>query len=121
MRVSGGELLPDTQYLVSVYAYDHGSPGLRTANYVDENNANALVLTSSFVGGTPPQTDDTYKSTGLAMTDANGRLSLRAINTTAGTFGIYLSGFEVSAIPEPTAALSVIGLAGLLMARPRTR
>lgn len=122
LTVSGGELTPNTQYSVSIYAYDHGSTGTRTADYVDQNNNDAYVLSTSFAGGgsAVPATDDANKYTGLAVTDANGALSLRGFTTSANP-GVFVSGFEISAVPEPTAAVGLIGLAGLFMSRRRGR
>jgi hypothetical protein len=117
---------PSTQYQVSLYAYDHGSPGVRSATWLDQNNGGALVTNVSFEGGVVPTTNDTYKYTGLAMTDENGMLSLRGNNASpippSGTYqGVFLSGLEVAAVPEPTAAVSLLGLAGLLITRRRRR
>lgn len=134
VTISGGNgdnaLQPDTQYLISIYAYDHGSGGVRrTATYVDQNNSDAVVLSTSFIGGAVPQTNDANKFTGLAMTDASGVISLRGINTTAITpatglpsnFGLFISGLEVNSVPEPTAATALVGLGGLILARRRRR
>lgn len=123
----GGTLEPNTQYLVSIYAYDHSSgTTTRTANYVDKNNSDAYVLTTSFIGGTVPATPEANKFTGLAMTDSQGVLLLAGINTTSlspttglpGTLGVFINGFEISTAPEPSAA-GLIGLAALLMSRRR--
>src|SRR3954462_9105665 len=84
----GGGVLPNTQYLVSIYAFDSGStpvPQPRTANWLDGNNANALVAATSFSGGVLPTANDQYKFTGIAMTDATGQLLLRGRNTTANS------------------------------------
>lgn len=120
LTVSGGELVANTQYFVSIYSYDHGSPGVRTADYVDLNNNNAYVLTTNFEGGVVPPTDDANKYTGLAVTDASGALSLRGFTTSGTLPGNFINGFEISSVPEPTAAAGLIGLASLLMARRRT-
>lgn len=134
LGISGGELQPNTQYAVSIYTYDHGSATVqRTADWVDMNNADAHVLSTSFIGGgastspTVPQTNDSHKFTGFAMTDGTGMLSLKGINTSAITpstglpsqFGLFISGVEVNSVPEPTAAVGLISLAGLMMARRR--
>jgi MYXO-CTERM domain-containing protein len=142
ITIGGGELQANTQYSVSIYAYDHSSGNVRrTANYVDVNNANALVLTTSFLGSpnpgpTPaaerPTTNEANKFTGVAITDANGFLRLNGINTTAistanglpTAAGVFINGIEVSPVPEPTAAAAaaaVIGLAGLARRRRRGR
>lgn len=121
LTVSGGELAANTPYFVSIYSYDHGSPGARTADYVDLNNNNAYVLTTAFAGGVVPPTDDANKYTGVAVTDASGTLSLRGFTTSGTLPGNFINGFEISAVPEPTAALGLIGLAGLLLSRRRGR
>ena len=83
VKISGGALLPLTPYLVSIYAYDGiNSTGgsatpVRTATYVDGNNGNAAVLTTVFTTNVRPATDETYKFTGIARTDAAGQLFLK--------------------------------------------
>jgi hypothetical protein len=133
MTVSGGALLPNSQYVVSIYAFDSGStpaPQPRTANWLDGNNADALVLATSFNGATLPTANDQYKFTGVAMTDAAGKLLLHARNTTpyatagGATIGVIVNGFEIGEVPEPTSiALLVAGAAilnsiGLRKRRP---
>jgi hypothetical protein len=130
LTVSGGSLLPNTPYFVSIYAFDTGStaaPVPRTAAWTDANNANALVLTTSFDGAMSPTTNSQYRVTGIARTSATGVLSLRGRNTipmaTAGgvTPGVFLNAFEINTVPEPT-TLSFLILAGLLTAwRSRRR
>jgi hypothetical protein len=127
LTVAGGDLLPNTQYLVSLYTFDSGStpePQPRTANWLDGNNANALVTTTSFSGGAHPTANDQYRFTGLATTDANGALLLLGRNTTANaaaggvSIGVILNGFEVNVVPEP-ASLSLLTLAALPLLRRR--
>jgi hypothetical protein len=128
LTVSGGDLQPSTQYTISIYAYDHSSGTVtRTANWVDGNNADALVLSTAFFGGIVPPNNDANKFTGIATTDANGVLLLNGLNTTAisptngfpTAQGVFLNGFEISAIPEPGAAMGLAGAAMLLIARRR--
>jgi hypothetical protein len=122
LTVSGGLLQPNTQYLVSIYAFDSGStplPQPRVANWLDGNNSDLLVLTTSFEAAVLPTANDTYKFTGIAQTDATGTLFLKGRNATgyqpdgAVSPGVFLNGFEISMVPEPT-ALSLILLGGLL-------
>jgi hypothetical protein len=110
LTVSGGALLPNTQYLVSIYGFDSGStvaPQPRTANWLDGNNADALVLSTSFNGGTLPTSNDQYKFTGTAQTDASGVLLLKGRNTTpyaasgGASIGVVINGFEIADVPEP--------------------
>lgn len=110
MKISGGQLQPSTQYLVSIYDFDSGStaaPQPRTANWLDGNNADALVTATSFNGGTLPTSNDQDKFTGVATTDASGALLLHGRNTTpngsngADTIGVIIDGFEINPIPEP--------------------
>jgi hypothetical protein len=128
LTVSGGDLQADTQYLISIYAYDHGSATVtRTANWVDRNNSDAPVLSTAFLGGVVPVTNDTNKFTGLATTDANGVLSLVGINTTSlspttglpGAQGVFINGLEISPVPEPAATAFLMGLAALAVSRRR--
>jgi hypothetical protein len=127
MRVSGGQLLPDTKYLISIFDFDSGSTALpqpRTANWLDGNNADALVMATSFNGTTAPTSNDQDKFTGIATTDASGALLLHGRNTTARTstggvqLGVIMNGFEINPIPEPaTLGLCVLGLFTMLRKR----
>jgi hypothetical protein len=119
LKVSG--LSANTQYFVGLYAFDSGStpaPQPRTANWLDGNNADALVLTTSFSGAALPTLDDQYKFTGFATTDASGTLFLKGRNTTANastgatSIGVFINGLEISEVPEPTSA--VLFFAGAL-------
>ncbi len=124
LSISGGALEANMQYLVSIYAFDSGStplPQPRTANWLDGNNANAFVLATSFVATNLPTTDSDYRFTGIATTDANGVLRLLGRNTTANTAagavspGVFLNGFEIQQVPEPsTIALGITGLAAIV-------
>jgi hypothetical protein len=122
LTVSGGSLLPNTPYLISIYAFDTGStaaPVPRTALWTDANNANVPVLTTSFNGAVSPTTDNQYRFTGVARTDSTGALRLQgrntiAIPTTGGvTPGVFMNALEINEIPEP-ATLALIGMAGLI-------
>jgi hypothetical protein len=114
MTISGGALLPNTQYLVSIYSYDgidanmSSATPVRTANWLDGNNSDAFVLATNFTIATPPTTDDQYKFSGMAMTDASGTLFLKGRRTTAGDVSVYVNGVEVAAVPEPMS--SALGL-----------
>jgi len=129
LAVSGGSLAPNTQYRVSIYAFDSGStpaPQPRTANWLDGNNADALVLTTSFGGAVLPTGDNDYRFTGVATTDGAGGLLLRGRNTTPNaangttTIGVFINGFEINEIPEPAAlSLAMAGGIGLLASRRR--
>ena len=122
LAVSGGALTPNTLYRIAVYAFDSGStpePQPRTANWLDGNNANALVLSTSFSGAALPTSDNDYRFTGVARTDGAGALMLRGRNTTpngtngATSIGVFLSGFEVDVIPEPSSQL-LLAMAGVM-------
>jgi len=129
LTISGGALAPNTPYLVAIYAFDSGSgaaPQPRTANWLDGNNADALVLSTSFSGAALPTGNNDYRFTGVAMSDAAGALLLRGRNTTpngangAVSIGVFVSGFEVDVIPEPATA-GLAGLAGLALLALRRR
>jgi hypothetical protein len=117
-------LLPNTQYVVSIYSYDRDStlaPQPRTAAWLDGNNGDTLLFATAFSAAAEPATDDQYKFTGIAVTDAAGTLFLRGRNTNADTTpGVFVNGIEIRQIPEPSSALILaFGLAMLGSARTR--
>jgi hypothetical protein len=121
LSISGGALLPNTPYSFSLYAFDSGStaaPQPRTANWLDGNSGSSLIFSTSFSGAALPTTNDQYRFTGTAMTDSSGTLLLLGRNTTpnaasgATSIGVFINGFEVEAVPEPTAVLA-LGFAGM--------
>jgi len=125
-----GALLPNTQYLVSIYAFDSGSspaPQPRTANWLDANNGNALVTATSFGGATLPTSNDQYKFSGLAQTDASGILFLKGRNTTpngsngADTIGVFINGLEVNEVPEPASLMLFFPAAAMVQLGRRHR
>ena len=127
LRISGGTLQPNTVYRFSLYAYDGISASMgtatpvRSANWFDGNNADALVFNATFIVNVAPTQDDTYKFTGFATTDATGQLFLKGRRVTTADLAVYVNGFEV--IPEPGSALlfgcGSFALGGLLRRRTR--
>jgi hypothetical protein len=126
VKISGGSLLPSTQYLVSIYAYDGIDANMasatptRTASWLDGNNADLAVTTATFTINQPP-TGDEYKFTGIAVTDSTGRLFLKGRRVTAADVAVYLDGLEVSMIPEPGVAMLGCLAAVALCGRRRRR
>jgi hypothetical protein len=131
MKISGGALQPNTQYLVSLYSFDGiNSTGgsnfpMRTANWFDGNNSDALVLTATFVTNVHPTADDQYKFTGIATTDAAGMLFLKGRRLTALDIGtdlaVYVDGVVVDQVPEPASLLMFgLGVAAALTRRRRS-
>ena len=126
VKISGGALLPSTQYLVSIYAYDGIDANMasavptRTANWLDGNNADAAVTTATFTINQPP-TGNEYKFTGVAVTDSAGMLFLKGRRVTAADVAVYLDGLEVNVIPEPSGAMLSCLAAAVLCARRRRR
>jgi len=118
LKVSG--LTANTQYFIGLYAFDSGStpaPQPRTANWLDGNNADALVLATSFNGAALPTFDNQYKFIGFATTDASGTLWLKGRNTspnaTTGptTIGVFINGLEISEVPEPASLFLLVASA----------
>jgi hypothetical protein len=99
LMISGGSILPNTQYNFSLYAFDTGStaaPQPRTSNWMDGNNSDALLFTSSFSGANSPIEDDQYKYTAGVRSDATGKLFLKARNTLADASpAVFVNGFLV--------------------------
>ncbi len=130
LTVSGGALLPNTQYLISIYDFDSGStpaPQPRTANWLDGNNADALVVATSFNGATLPTSNDQYKFSGVAQTDAAGVLLLKGRNTTpystggGATIGVVINGFEIAEVPEPASFGLFLTAAAMVQLRRQRR
>jgi hypothetical protein len=130
MSISGGSLQPNTQYLVSLYSFDGisatGSSNFptRTANWFDGNNADAPVLTATFVTNVHPTADDQYKFTGIATTDATGKLFLKGRRVTAADIGtdlaVYVDAIVVDQVPEPASLVIFgFGVAAVLLQRFR--
>jgi hypothetical protein len=119
MSISGGALQPNTQYLVSLYSFDGisssggSSVPNRTADWFDGNNADALAFTVNFATNVHPTTDDQYKFTGVATTDATGKLFLKGRRVTAveiaNDLAVYVDGIIVDQVPEP-ASLIILGI-----------
>jgi hypothetical protein len=122
MNLSIAGLSPNTSYSITLYSFDQGSTGLRTANWLDANNASALVLTTSFNGSNLPVNDADDRFTGIAITDSTGTLTLLGRNTTpniasgAVNPGVFLNGFELNPVPEPT-SLFLLALTPLFRRR----
>ena len=103
LQVSGGSLAPSSQYTVSLYSFDQGTTGGRTVTWLDGNNGNAVVVNTSFNGANLPTTNNQYKFTGLATTDATGQLLLRGRSTqSTNVNAVFLNGFEIAAPNELT-------------------
>ena len=129
LTISGGSLLPNTPYRVSIYAFDSGStpaPQPRSATWLDANNANALVVNTSFSGADLPTGNDQYRFVGTALTDNSGALRLLGRNTTpngangATSIGVFLNGFEVDVIPEPGSLVLVSAASVCFLLRRRS-
>jgi hypothetical protein len=102
----GGALMPNTEYDVSIFSFDTGSTGLRTADWLDGNAADAIVFQTMFDGAVAnhPTTDEQYKFGGTFRTDGSGNLLLRARETSAASHGVFINGFTISddePDPEP--------------------
>ena len=105
LAISGGSLIANTQYAVSIYSFDSGStlsPQPRTARWLDGNSSDAVLFDTLFNGANLPTADDQYKYTAVAQTDGLGKLMLKGRNTLTSNFGVFLNGFEVSIPNELT-------------------
>lgn len=105
ITISGGSLLPNKAYLFSVYSYDVSSAGTHSANYYDLTNTTAPILSTTWAGAAAnnPTTNDQYKFSGLAVTDASGVLAVRGrasvgYPAAGGTTitGVFINGFEIN-------------------------
>jgi hypothetical protein len=105
ITISGGTLVPNRGYTVSIYSYDSGSGNpTRTANWFDATNTVAPILSTSFVGSAAnnPTTNDQYKFSGIAQADAAGVITLQGRSTTPynanGTAnnGVFINALEIN-------------------------
>lgn len=104
LMISGGAIQPNTQYNFSLFAFDTGStaaPQPRTSNWLDGNNSDAILFTSSFSGADSPIEDNQYKYTASVRSDATGTLFLKGRNTLADASpAVFVNGFLVEDFEE---------------------
>lgn len=97
LSINGGGLTPNTNYKFSLFSFDTGStaaPQPRTSDWLDGNNSDTKLFTSSFSGATMPTTDDQYKYTANVRTDATGALLIKGrATTTVATPAVFVNGF----------------------------
>ncbi len=127
MTISGGALAPNTQYVVAIYSFDgiNATGGStypnRVAKWLDGNNADQLVTMVNFATNVHPTTDDQYRFTGIATTDATGKLFLKGRRVSAESIAtdisVYVNGVEVMAIPEPATLVPLCLAVGLALCR----
>jgi hypothetical protein len=107
ITVSGGTLVANKAYSVSIYSYDSGSGApTRSANWFDATNTLAPVLSTSFVGSAAnnPTNNDQYKYSGIVQANGSGVISLQGRSTTPYTTtgngpannGVFINALEIN-------------------------
>jgi hypothetical protein len=128
LKISGGAIQPSTPYLVSIYSFDGIQPGggsavpVRTANWLDGNNSDALVFNATFTTTVPPVTRNQYRFTGIALSDATGKLFLKGRRpANIADLSVYVDAIVVHGqVPEP-ASIALAALVGLALVGWRRR
>jgi hypothetical protein len=106
---------PNTQYTIKAYSYDSGHPIVTTKFWAA--GTGTLLGTVSLAGA--PVDNDSFSTTFNLTSDSNGQLAFTVTATWDGGYLTRLSGFEVSAVPEP-ASIALLGLAApAVLARRR--
>lgn len=120
-----------TQYQFEVWSYDPSSLGTRVSDWTANGTlvADDYTFTNTAAGVPAPADDNFGKFSFTASSDATGQLLLSGRRTDASRngaatpaidVGVFLNGFRISTVPEPTAALlGVIPMAGLALRRRR--
>jgi hypothetical protein len=118
IRLEG--LSPSSSYEISLFAYDSGSAGTRTARW--SGNGTAL-FTTSFTGAFSaiPANDLVNRYDATALTDAAGTLTLSG-RLAGGNPAVFADGLIISGIaPEPSSMATFAGIAACLFLRRRKR
>lgn len=128
MDVTITGLLLNTTYNISVWAYDDssndqlGNP--RNTLWTGSNGGTSAVLSFTGSGDIDPTSLSDYTASFTGVTDGAGTLILAGRGTAggvtvAGQPNVFLNGFSLEAVPEPSSAalLGVGGLALLLRRR----
>jgi hypothetical protein len=116
-------LIPNQQYLVSLWSYDSGSPGLRVADWLSNG---VLVNENARFDTVLPATNDDYRFSFVTTADALGKLVISgrvdALTLSPNAPNVFLNALQIRAIvPEPSslAMAAVAGLTGLALAFKR--
>ena len=118
IRLEG--LAPSTPYGISLFAYDSGSAGTRTARW--SGNGTAL-FTTSFAGAFSaiPADDLVNRYDATALTDAAGTLTLSG-RLAGGNPAVFADGLIISGIaPEPSSMATFGAIGACLLLRRRRR
>ncbi len=110
-----------TQYTFQLWALDRGANNGNVTSWWNTTNGTGANATSlgSIVNSTAagaPANNNAFSVSGTVTSDANGFLRFGATNTSPQQ--VFMNGFQVSVIPEPTTALLIgLGLGGILLRR----
>ena len=124
LTLSGAGISASTSYNLTFFSYDSvSSAGSHTVSFNGASGTSGSAPDILWTGGSNPTTDGQYATTGTFTSDGTGVLTIDLEDNWIGatdSTGIRLNGFELDAIPEPSAA-ALLALSGLALLRRRRK
>jgi hypothetical protein len=103
------------QYDIRIYSYDYNNgTGLKTVTFTPISGTTGLAGVTTYTPGVTPLTNQ--ESSALMTWTANGTGHLVFTISDDSAFS-RINGFELTAVPEPSAAAALVLGAGMLLAR----
>jgi hypothetical protein len=120
--LSGPAIAPNVRYQITWYSYYYNQDVPDSAVYSPGAGSNTTGSTGTIVetpGGATPLTNADSSFTGIwSSTDNSLEIDVRALNAVSPQ-RVYVNGFEIVALPEPSVGLCALGGVTLLFRRYR--